>query len=542
MGYASTFNPYRSKKTICISVILCSLFVISIIVASLQLLPSSLQLPVAFAQQISFNDPVPLDDSPGQQADSHIASSGSTAYMTWTSETSDGVISKIMFAKTSDGGITFDSRKTLSDDSGAHFALFSDIAVSGDNVYVVWTDVTNSESDILFIKSTDGGDSFTQPIKLNDGNPPDGSRPRIAVSGSNVYVVWVDRACCPNVSDLDSDIYVAVSTNDGATFSSPINVYNNPETGSFVPSIAASGANVYIAWRDDADFNPGNSKIFYVKSSNAGSSFSSPVTLANPMSSNPDIKVSGNNVYVVYSQRTFDGTTDVRNVFLVKSSDGGNNFGSPILLRTSSDPQGNIRMDVDQDILAITWQARIQDSVQVLFIGSTNAGNTFTEPISLSDSLSGLQSSLSDVTISGQNVYIDWTSGTLPESDIYFDAGTITPSVSPVEGIGNLIDTIDNMNLIKSVKTSLEGPLHNAIKLLTDSDPTNDKDVCDKLNSFIEQVNSKENNERLTSQQAADLRAQATAIGSNLACTSASQVVSSPSQSDDSRGMIVLPY
>jgi hypothetical protein len=37
------------------------------------------------------------------------------------------------------------------------------------------------------------------------------------------------------------------------------------------------------------------------------------------------------------------------------------------------------------------------------------------------------------------------------------------------------------MNFIKSVRTSLEGPFHNAIKLLSDNDSTNDKDVCNKL-------------------------------------------------------------
>jgi hypothetical protein len=153
-----------------------------------------------------------------------------------------------------------------------------------------------------------------------------------------------------------------------------------------------------------------------------------------------------------------------------------------------------------------------------------------------------LDSSLNDVTISGNNVYVTWNTFENPNFNTYFAAGTITPSVSPVEGIENLIATIDNMNLIKSVKTSLEGPLHNAIKLLTDNDPTNDKDVCAKLGSFLQQVNSKENNGQLTSQQAAVLRAQATAIQSSLGCLSANQLASSTSAGDNSRGIIVLPY
>ena len=82
-------------------------------------------------------------------------------------------------------------------------------------------------------------------------------------------------------------------------------------------------------------------------------------------------------------------------------------------------------------------------------------------------------------------------------------AGIITPSVTPEEGIEELIDTINNMNLKKSIKTSLNGPLHNAIKLLTDNNPSNDNDVCNKLDSFLAQVNAKEANGQLTTQQAA---------------------------------------
>ena len=80
--------------------------------------------------------------------------------------------------------------------------------------------------------------------------------------------------------------------------------------------------------------------------------------------------------------------------------------------------------------------------------------------------------------------------------------------------------------------------MHNAIKLLTDKDPTNDVDVCSKLNSFLEQVNSKEANKELTSQQASDLRQQATAIQDSLGCSPsslASSALSTPSSSSSTK-------
>jgi hypothetical protein len=528
-----------------ISAVLLSVILSSVIVSAFQLLPSSLQLPVAFAQQVSFNSPVTLDTGQGNQGDSHIASSGNTAYMSWTSEVDQ--ISKILFAKSSNGGSSFEGRKTLSDDGGDHFAFVSDIAASGNKVYIVWTDVTDTESDIVFIKSTDGGNSFTQPIKLNTGNPPLGSQPAIAVSGSNVYVVWTDEACCPNVSDLDSDIYLAVSTNDGATFSSPINVYNNPDTESAFPSVAGSGSNVYVVWRDIDLNSPNINKILYAKSSNTGASFSSPVTLGPDQSFSADIKVSGNNVYVVYSHRTIN--PDSFKVFFVKSTDGGTTFGSPISFSdTIPDATRSLNpsVDVSGDNVAVTWAVRNDNDVnahfEIFFRGSTDAGNTFSQPVSVSSALGNLESALNDVTLSGNNAYVTWTTIENGNTNTYFAAGTLTPSVTPVEGIENLIDTIDNMNLIKSVKTSLEGPLHNAIKLLSDNDPTNDKDACAKLDSFIQQVNAKEQNGQLTFQQATILRTQATAIQSSIPCSSANQLGSNSLTEDNSRGIIALPY
>ena len=105
--------------------------------------------------------------------------------------------------------------------------------------------------------------------------------------------------------------------------------------------------------------------------------------------------------------------------------------------------------------------------------------NTFSKPISINSSPEGLDSTLNDVTLSGRNVYSTWTLFEDNNFNVYFGAGTITPTekLTPPEAIQKLIDTINNMDIAKNTKTSLNGPLHNAIKLLTDKDPSNDADV-----------------------------------------------------------------
>ncbi len=76
------------------------------------------------------------------------------------------------------------------------------IAVSENNVYVVWMSSGNNynnkigtgNSNIFFRSSTDNGTTFGNAINLSHDNNGTSSSPQIAVSRSNVYVVWDDSA------------------------------------------------------------------------------------------------------------------------------------------------------------------------------------------------------------------------------------------------------------------------------------------------------------------------------------------------------------
>jgi len=67
-------------------------------------------------------------------------------------------------------------------------------------------------------------------------------RPRIAVSGQNIHIVWQES--------VPSDIFYVRSLNGGNTFSSPgVNLSNN-SGNSEVPAIAVLDSNVYVVWAD----------------------------------------------------------------------------------------------------------------------------------------------------------------------------------------------------------------------------------------------------------------------------------------------------
>jgi hypothetical protein len=130
-----------------------------------------------FGQPISIRN-VPNSDSPA------IAVSGNNVHIVWRENF------EIFYRGSTDGGTSFGNIIILSNnmESSANPA----IAVSGDMVHVVWEDETPGNRDILYKRSTNGRASFTDPTKNLSNNLGFSSQPAVAVSGNNVHVVWAD--------------------------------------------------------------------------------------------------------------------------------------------------------------------------------------------------------------------------------------------------------------------------------------------------------------------------------------------------------------
>ncbi len=87
-------------------------------------------------------------------------------------------------------------------------------------IYVNWTDQKNGEddTDVWVAKSIDEGDTWSEPIRVND-DPPGKQQffSWMTIDGANgyIYIVFYDRR---NYDDRNTDVYVAHSTNGGETF------------------------------------------------------------------------------------------------------------------------------------------------------------------------------------------------------------------------------------------------------------------------------------------------------------------------------------
>ena len=157
------------------------------------------------------------------------------------------------------------SMMDLSDNLGT--ADSPTIAVSGNIVHVVWGDGTSGDEDVFYRRSLDGGATFGQTINLSD-NPGLSLNPEIALSGSNVYVVWHDHEL-----PVNAEIFYRRSTDGGASFEPTRNLSNSPET-SERPTLAAIGNSVYVAWQEDTLTDR---DVLFVRSIDSGNTFDSTI-------------------------------------------------------------------------------------------------------------------------------------------------------------------------------------------------------------------------------------------------------------------------
>jgi hypothetical protein len=238
------------------------------------------------------------------------------------------------------------------------------------NVYIGWTQFTLAASDLLFSRSTDGGKTFSPPIKLNsapglprdDNGALEGFHGTVGPDGT-LYVIWDDR----------DGIAMAVSHDGGATFSKDRRIVHAgpgyfgitgvarsngfPQIGIdprvSESSVGNAGGNLYVAW---SDYSNGDVDVFMCSSADHGQTWSAPVRV------NDDPLHNGNDQFfewmavdpqtgavnlVFYDRRQDNKQTTVT---LARSSDGGKTFTNYALDCDSFEAEG----DFLGDYIAIT--------------------------------------------------------------------------------------------------------------------------------------------------------------------------------------------
>lgn len=565
----------------------------------------------------SFGDIIQITDGPDDNFFPHVASSGNNVYVVWERENNGD--SDILFTRSIDGGTTFSEPIQLSDDPA--FSLASSIAIddANGNIYTAWRDTTTF-SDIKVSKSVDEGLSFSEPLSIS--NPPftTSTGPSIAAHNNNVYAIW---QVFNSINPLeDADIFFASSTDGGITFSNPLKLSNDNPFVAFFPSLAIYENNIYATWTEEERINGEiiDVDILFTKSNDGGVTFDPPVEImaAEGRVGLPgSIAAVGENIYIVVEHRIPETNRD--EVFLLISRDGGNTFAPEDVINISQSPDVSSdfpQISISENSIVIVWTEQIPLAQRIFISASTDEGMTFGVPASIPNQQ--FSNSLSDIDLSDNKINVVWASFTGQSADLFFVSGiledtddiippeteiisvtdgnnniltsgdnTVSTSVniefvgsdditqssqltfecnldftsfvncnSPIiidnldtgshtfevhaideagntdetpveftwtilttaEGIEEIETIIDSFNLSTGVENSLKAKLSQASELLDDGNPNNDIAVCEKLDSFILEVDKKFFDGQLSAEYATLLIEKANAISNEIGC------------------------
>lgn len=326
----------------------------------------------------------------------------------WEDDTASN--SNILFSRSSDGGATFSSPKNISNSSG--FSTNPRMAIDAHgNINVVWVDDTPGTPDVMFSHSTDGGATFSTPVNLSN-DPAYSNSAQLAVDSlGNIHVVWESDT-------VSLGILFSHSTDGGVTFSAPLTLSTNTN-GSLSPQLALDlSGNVNVVWEDDV---LGHSDISFSHSSDKGVTFSTPKSLSNNVGNSTSAQLVVDQIGSVSALWLNDSPGNFA-VFFSRSADKGATFSSPRNLSNNPGDANNPQLALGLGSnLYVAWESTIPPAAapDIFFLGSADAGVTFSLPQNLSNNPGFSTNPQMAVNAAGY-INVVWQDNTPGNSDIFF--------------------------------------------------------------------------------------------------------------------------
>ena len=181
-------------------------------------------------------DPAPRAYAP------NIAVEDQNVYIVWQESWGSGLgtYGEIRFMKSTDNGKTWGNIVNLTEDDG-NYSMIPKVAVNGSNVYVVWEDTRDCKAEIYFKKSNDYGNIWNEEKRLSIDDCNTSAKPEIAVSGSTIHVIWrEDTAVFP----YWCEIFYVRSVDDGVTWDDGQGNIDQPRQITFPPENTATGGEI----------------------------------------------------------------------------------------------------------------------------------------------------------------------------------------------------------------------------------------------------------------------------------------------------------
>ncbi len=306
-----------------------------------------------------YGDPCLISDKEGRFYFFHLSNPDGKGWA------SDSLLDRIVCQYSDDQGKTWNDGSAIGynppKDQDKEWAIVNHL---NGEIYVTWTqfDLYNSKeagdsSNIMFSKSTDRGDTWSTPIRINqysgncldDDYTVEGAVPAVGPNGE-IYVSWsygdhiyFDKSLDGGKTWLKEDIVIASETGGWNIDIPGIQRCNGmPITVCDVSGKENTG-NIYVNWCDTRN-GEDDTDVWLVKSSDQGKTWTKPLRVNDDKTKRHqfltwlDIDQTTGHLYTVfYDRRNYeDRQTDV---FLGYSRDGGESFKNVMISDSAFTPQ-----------------------------------------------------------------------------------------------------------------------------------------------------------------------------------------------------------
>jgi hypothetical protein len=334
------------------------------------------------------------------------AASKNNVYVVWSESTQSSTDNNydIYFKASSDGGKTFGRSINLSDNPS--FSEHPQIAAVENNVYVVWTDNTSGHKEVLFRMSTDQGKAFGKVLTISDENT-NAYHPEITASGTNVFVIW---------NNLDADkgnhILLRHSIDGGSIFDSKMEIGVGVKDS--FPKVAADDSNFFVVW--DVKGYDNNTKVMYKNGQDNNASLDDKTVDLNQGKNGGESQIlsKGNHILVSW---TSNSGKEGNELSLVKSDDFGISFGNIVKVSNGS-KSSNVETVMVDNNLFVVWQESVHDAEEILLKKSTDRGITFSQTLDLSNN-DGISECPSIAATEGK-LHIVWQDKSAGNNEVFY--------------------------------------------------------------------------------------------------------------------------
>jgi flagellin-like protein len=363
---------------------------------------------------LGWSDNIRLTFTTNDSESPKIAFNGDNIHVIWCEQLYE-FDSEIYYKNSSDNGVTWSDNVNLT--NNLNDSRNPEIAINGDNIYLVWTqELSDGSTEIYYKNSTDNGVTWGTDFRLTY-NSSSSFNPNIAVNGSNIHVVWDDYR------NGNAEIYYKNSSDNGATWSSDVRLTNAIDY-SYFSKIAVNENNIHIVWTDERD---GEAEIYYINSSDNGATWGTGIELINNDTLEdyyPDIAVSGDDVHVVWDEgnrlvwengNLSEGSIGI---YYIHSSDNGATWGEKVRLTNESLISAYSNIVVNEDNIHVVWLVFDGSQIDSYYINSSDNGVNWGDVVRLTNNAA---TQIPEIGINNENVYVIWNDNSNSNNDeIYY--------------------------------------------------------------------------------------------------------------------------